>query len=157
MSKSKLYFLFLIFMFSIISISSLIADEDINFNLGRSIEDNLISKIDSTSDKINSSSNILNLNQEINEEIINKINSNNNKNSIRNIKDQKTTNNISTNKESIFFKYFNYKNNPINWHNSYLSESDIQNRIINQDISISPSSVNLPSGNGTVEMGEKVY
>ena len=41
MSKSKLYFLFLIFIFSIISISSLIADEDINFNLGRSIEDNL--------------------------------------------------------------------------------------------------------------------
>ena len=107
MSKSKLYFLFLIFMFSIISISSLIADEDINFNLGRSIEENLISKVDSTSDKINSSSNILNLNQEINEEIINKINSNNKKNSIRNIKDQKTTNNISTNKESIFFKYFN--------------------------------------------------
>ena len=68
MSKSKLYFLFLIFIFSIISISSLIADEDINFNLGRSIEDNLISKIDSTSDKINSSSNILNLNQEINED-----------------------------------------------------------------------------------------
>ena len=157
MSKSKLYFLFLIFIFSIISISSLIADEDINFNLGRSIEDNLISKIDSTSDKINSSSNILNLNQEINEEIINKINSNNKKNSIRNIKDQKTTNNISTNKESRFFKYFNYKKKPINWHNSYLSESDIQNRIINQDISISPSSVNLPSGNGTVEMGEKVY
>ena len=157
MSKSKLYFLFLIFIFSLISISSLIADEDINFNLGRSIEDNLISKIDSTSDKINSSSNILNLNQEINEEIINKINSNNKKNSIRNIKDQKTTNNISTNKEPRFFKYFNYKKNPINWHNSYLSESDIQNRIINQDISISPSSVNLPSGNGTVEMGEKVY
>ncbi len=157
MSKSKLYFLFLIFIFSIISISSLIADEDINFNLGRSIEENLISKVDSASDKINSSSNILNLNQEINEEIINKINSNNIKNSVRNIKDQKTTNNISTNKESRFFKYFNYKKNPINWHNSYLSESDIQNRIINQDISISPSSVNLPRGNGTVEMGEKVY
>ena len=39
MSKSKLYFLFLILIYNISSISSLIADEDINFNLGRSIED----------------------------------------------------------------------------------------------------------------------
>ena len=157
MSKSKLYFLFLILIFNISSISSLIADDHINFNLGRSIEENLISNVNSTSDKINSEPNILNLDQKITDEIINKINSNNIKNSIRNIKDQKSTNNISTNKESLFFKYFNYKNNPINWYNSYLSESDIQNRIISQDISISPSSVNLPSGNGTVEMGEKVY
>ena len=157
MSKSKLYFLFLILIFNISSISSLIADDHINFNLGRSIEENLISNVNSTSDKINSEPNILNLDQKITDEIINKINSNNIKNSIRNINDQKSTNNISTNKESLFLKYFNYKNNPINWHNSYLSESDIQNRIISQDISISPSSVNLPSGNGTVEMGEKVY
>jgi len=157
MSKSKLYFLFLILIFNISSISSLIADDHINFNLGRSIEENLISNVNSTSDKINSEPNILNLDQKITDEIINKINSNNIKNSIRNINDQKNTSNISTNKESRFFKYFNYKNNPINWHNSYLSESDIQNRIISQDISISPSSVNLPSGNGTVEMGEKVY
>ena len=157
MSKSKLYFLFLILIFNISSISSLIADDHINFNLGRSIEENLISNVNSTSDKINSEPNILNLDQKITDEIINKINSNNIKNSIRNINDQKSTNNISTNKESLFLKYFNYKNNPINWYNSYLSESDIQNRIISQDISISPSSVNLPSGNGTVEMGEKVY
>lgn len=157
MSKSKLYFLFLILIFNFSSISSLIADDHINFNLGRSIEENLISNVNSTSDKINSEPNILNLDQKITDEIINKINSNNIKNSIRNINDQKNTSNISTNKESRFFKYFNYKNNPINWHNSYLSESDIQNRIISQDISISPSSVNLPSGNGTVEMGEKVY
>ena len=157
MSKSKLYFIFLILIFNISSISSLIADDHINFNLGRSIEENLISNVNSTSDKINSEPNILNLDQKITDEIINKINSNNIKNSIRNINDQKSTNNISTNKESLFFKYFNYKNNPINWYNSYLSESDIQNRIISQDISISPSSVNLPSGNGTVEMGEKVY
>ena len=157
MSKSKLYFLFLILIFNFSSISSLIADEHINFNLGRSIEENLTSNVNSTSDKINSEPNILNLDQKITDEIINKINSNNIKNSIRNINDQKNTSNISTNKESRFFKYFNYKNNPINWHNSYLSESDIQNRIISQDISISPSSVNLPSGNGTVEMGEKVY
>ena len=157
MSKSKLYFLFLILIFNISSISSLIADDHINFNLGRSIEENLISNVNSTSDKIKSEPNILNLDQKITAEIINKINSNNIKNSIRNINDQKSTNNISTNKESLFLKYFNYKNNPINWYNSYLSESDIQNRIISQDISISPSSVNLPSGNGTVEMGEKVY
>jgi len=157
MSKSKLYFIFLILIFNISSISSLIADDHINFNLGRSIEENLISNVNSTSDKINSEPNILNLDQKITDEIINKINSNNIKNSIRNINDQKSTNNISTNKESLFFKYFNYKNNPINWYNSYLSESDIQNRIISQDISISPSSINLPSGNGTVEMGEKVY
>ncbi|MDG2001526.1 MAG: 4Fe-4S binding protein [Alphaproteobacteria bacterium] len=157
MSKSKLYFLFLILIFNISSISSLIADDHINFNLGRSIEENLISNVNSASDKINSEPNILNLDQKITDKIINKINSNNIKNSIRNINDQKNTSNISTNKESRFFKYFNYKNNPINWYNSYLSESDIQNRIISQDISISPSSVNLPSGNGTVEMGEKVY
>ena len=157
MSKSKLYFLFLIFIFSIISISSLIADEDINFNLGKSVEENLISKVDGAIDTINSESTILNLDQEINDAIINKINSNNIKTSSKNINDQKPISNISSNKESRFLKYFNYKNNPINWYNSYLSESEIQNRIITQDISISPSSVNLPSGNGTVEMGEKVY
>ncbi len=77
MSKSKLYFLFLILIFNFSSISSLIADEHINFNLGRSIEENLTSNVNSTSDKINSESNILNLDQKITDEIINKINSNN--------------------------------------------------------------------------------
>ena len=157
MSKSKLYFLFIILIYNISSISLLIADEDINFNLGKSVEENLISKVDGAIDTINSESTILNLDQEINDAIINKINSNNIKTSSKNINDQKPISNISSNKESRFLKYFNYKNNPINWYNSYLSESEIQNRIITQDISISPSSVNLPSGNGTVEMGEKVY
>ena len=157
MSKSKLYFLFIILIYNISSISLLIADEDINFNLGKSVEENLILKVDGASDTINSEATILNLDQEINDAIINKINSNNIKTSSKNINDQKPISNISSNKESRFLKYFNYKNNPINWYNSYLSESEIQNRIITQDISISPSSVNLPSGNGTVEMGEKVY
>ena len=57
-------------------------------------------------------------------------------NSNKNINDQSTKSNISYRKESKFFKYFNFKNNPINWYNSYLSESEIQNRIIAQDISI---------------------
>jgi len=157
MYNSKLYFLFLILIYNISSISSLIANEDINFNLGKSIEENIISKIDDANDKINSEFTILNLDQVIKDEIINKINSNNTINSIRNINDQSTKSNISSNRESKFLKYFKLKNNPINWYNSYLSESEIQNRIIAQDISISPSSVNLPSGNGTVEMGEKVY
>ena len=157
MYNSKLYFLFLILIYYISSISSLIANEDINFNLGKSIEENIISKIDDANDKINSEFTILNLDQVIKDEIINKINSNNTINSNRNINDQSTKSNISYNRESKFLKYFKLKNNPINWYNSYLSESEIQNRIIAQDISISPSSVNLPSGNGTVEMGEKVY
>ena len=157
MCKSKLYFLFLILIYNISSITSLIANEDINFNLGRIIEENTISKIDDASDKINSEFTILNLDQVIKDEIINKINSNNTINSNRNINDQSTKSIISSNRESKFLKYFNFKNNPINWYNSYLSESEIQNRIIAQDISISPSSVNLPNGNGTVEMGEKVY
>ena len=157
MYNSKLYFLFLILIYYISSISSLIANEDINFNLGKSIEENIISKIDDANDKINSEFTILNLDQVIKDEIINKINSNNTINSNRNINDQSTKSNINYNRESKFLKYFNFKNNPINWYNSYLSESEIQNRIIAQDISISPSSVNLPSGNGTVEMGKKVY
>ena len=157
MCKSKLYFLFLILIYNISSITSLIANEDINFNLGKSIEENTISKIDDANDKINSEFTILNLDQVIKDEIINKINSNNTINSNRNINEQSTKININYNRESKFLKYFNFKNNPINWYNSYLSESEIQNRIIAQDISISPSSVNLPSGNGTVEMGEKVY
>ena len=157
MHNSKLYFLFLILIYNISSISSLIANEDINFNLGKSIEENIISKIDDANDKINSEFIILNLDQVIKDEIINKINSNNTTNSNRNINDQSTKSNINYNRESKFLKYFKLKNNPINWYNSYLSESEIQNRIIAQDISISPSSVNLPSGNGTVKMGEKVY
>ena len=157
MCKSKLYFLFLILIYNISSITSLIANEDINFNLGKSIEENSIYKIDDASDKINSEFTILNLDQEIKDEIINKINSNNAINSNRNINDQSANSNISSNRDSRFLKYFTFKNNPINWYNSYLSESEIQNRIIAQDISISPTSVNLPSGNGTVEMGEKVY
>ena len=157
MCKSKLYFLFLILIYNISSITSLIANEDINFNLGKSIEENSIYKIDDASDKINSEFTILNLDQEIKDEIINKINSNNAINSNRNINDQSANSNISSNRDSRFLKYFTFKNNPINWYNSYLSESEIQNRIIAQDISISPTSVNLPNGNGTVEMGEKVY
>ena len=157
MCNSKLYFLFLILIYNISSISSLIANEDINFNLGKSIEENIISKIDDANDKINSEFTILNLDQVIKDEIINKINSNNTINSNRNINDQSSKSNINYNRESKFLKYFKLKNNPINWYNTYLSESEIQNRIIAQDISISPSSVNLPSGNGTVEMGEKVY
>ena len=54
MCNSKLYFLFLILIYNISSISSLIANEDINFNLGKSIEENIISKIDDANDKINS-------------------------------------------------------------------------------------------------------
>ena len=45
------------------SISSLIANEDVNFNLGKSIEENTISKIDDANDKINSKFTILNLDQ----------------------------------------------------------------------------------------------
>ena len=40
MCKSKLYFLFLILIYNISSITSLIANEDINFNLGKIIEQN---------------------------------------------------------------------------------------------------------------------
>ena len=74
MYNSKLYFLFLILIYNISSISSLIANEDINFNLGKSIEKNIISKIDDANDKINSEFTILNLDQVIKDEIINFIN-----------------------------------------------------------------------------------
>ena len=74
MCKSKLYFLFLILIYNISSITSLIANEDINFNLGKSIEENTISKIDDANDKTNSEFIILNLDQVIKDEIVNKIN-----------------------------------------------------------------------------------
>ena len=99
MYNSKLYFLFLILIYNISSISSLIANEDINFNLGKSIEENIISKIDDANDKINSEFTILNLDQVIKDEIINKINSNNTINSNRNINDQSTKSNINYNRE----------------------------------------------------------
>ena len=114
MYNSKLYFLFLILIYNISSISSLIANEDINFNLGKSIEENTISKIDDANDKINSEFTILNLDQVIKDEIINKINSNNTINSNRNINDQSSKSNINFNRESKFLKYFKLKNNPIN-------------------------------------------
>ncbi|MCH2678022.1 MAG: hypothetical protein MKZ86_01235, partial [Alphaproteobacteria bacterium] len=110
MYNSKLYFLFLILIYNISSISSLIANEDINFNLGKSIEENIISKIDDANDKINSEFTILNLDQVIKDEIINKINSNNTINSNRNINDQSTKSNINYNRESKFLKYFKLKN-----------------------------------------------
>ena len=55
------------------------------------------------------------------------------------------------------FKKFNKKENELNWNKNYLIDDEIQKRIMAQDISISPTSINLPKGNGTVEMGEKVY
>ena len=61
---------------------------------------------------------------------------------------------------SLFFKLsklLNKQNEKINWYNNSLSKDDIEKKIIAEDISISPTSKNLPEGNGTAEIGEKVY
>ena len=99
------------------------------------------------------------------EEVLNKetlinINSNNNiflekwdqnKSNIMNI--SKHTNSLFSNLSNIF----KYKEEKLNWYTNDITKSEIEYKIANQDISISPTSINLPQGNGTAEIGEKVY
>ena len=99
------------------------------------------------------------------EEVLNKetlinINSNNNiflekwdqnKSNIMNI--SKHTNSLFSNLSNIFKN----KEEKLNWYTNDITKSEIEYKITNQDISISPTSINLPQGNGTAEIGEKVY
>lgn len=145
MSKIKLYLVPLILIYNLLSISVSVANNDINFNLGKSINEELISKIDNLDSKFLD----LNLDKELHKETILKINSNNKINSFKNVN---IKNNNSLNQTTQQFK-----KNEINWHRNNLDKIEIQKRILAQDISISPTSIKLPDGNGTVEMGEKVY
>ena len=69
--------------------------------------------------------------------------------------------NIPKHNTSSFFlklsQIINKKEEQLNWYNNNLPVSDIEYKIITQDISISPTSNNLPKGNGTAVIGEKVY
>ena len=98
------------------------------------------------------------------EEVLNKetlinINSNNiflekwdqNKSNIMNI--SKHTNSLFSNLSNIFKN----KEEKLNWYTNDITKSEIEYKITNQDISISPTSINLPQGNGTAEIGEKIY
>src|SRR5210317_354258 len=128
MSKIKLYLVPLILIYNLLSISVSVANNDINFNLGKSINEDLISKIDNLDSKFLD----LNLDKELHKETILKINSNNKINSFKyvNIK-----NNNSLNQTTQQFK-----KNEINWHRNNLDKIEIQKRILAQDISISPTS-----------------
>ena len=99
------------------------------------------------------------------EEVLNKetlinINSNNNiflekwdqdKSNIMSI--SKHTNSLFSNLSNVFKN----KEEKLNWYTNDITKSEIEYKITNQDISISPTSINLPQGNGTAEIGEKIY
>ena len=155
----KIYLKYLL-LFAIIFTSTLYAEDNVNFNFGKNIDEDLVSKADTNINGIRSNLPELNFNKELNQEIIRKINSNNKINSIPSLSDKKINNNSINDTSSNFinfFKKFTNKKDELNWYNNDINASDIQRKIISQDISVSPTSVNLPEGNGTVEMGEKVY
>jgi polyferredoxin/mono/diheme cytochrome c family protein len=155
----KIYLKYLL-LFAIIFTSTLYAEDNINFNFGKNIDEDLVSKADTNINGIRSNLPELNFNKELNQEIIRKINSNNRINSIPSLNDKKINDNSINDTSSNFinfFKKFTNKKDELNWYNNDINASDIQRKIISQDISVSPISVNLPEGNGTVEMGEKVY
>jgi len=160
MYLTKIYLKYLLLFAIIFFISTLHAEEDVNFNFGKSIDKDLVSKADTNINGIGSNLPELNFNKELNQEIIRKINSNNKINSIPNLSYKKINDNSINDTSSNlinFFKKFTNKKDELNWYNNDINASDIQRKIISQDISVSPTSVNLPEGNGTVEMGEKVY
>ena len=76
---------------------------------------------------------------------------NQNKSNIMNI--SKHTNSLFSNLSNIFKN----KEEKLNWYTNDITKSEIEYKITNQDISISPTSINLPQGNGTAEIGEKIY
>jgi len=74
------------------------------------------------------------------------------KNNIINSSNDKTS--------SLIFKLsqtLNKQDEEINWYNNSVSINDIKQKIIAKDISISPTSKNLPEGNGTAEIGKIIY
>ena len=99
------------------------------------------------------------------EEVLNKetlININSNNNIFLEKWDQNKSNimNISKHTNSFFSNLsntFKNKEEKLNWYNNDITKSEIEYKINNQDISVSPTSINLPQGNGTAEIGEKVY
>lgn len=154
MYKIKKYIKYLLFI-KIFIISTLNAEEKINFNLGISADEKILSDIDN----FNYEKPLLNFEKYLNEKTIEKINFYIKTNSL----DKKSNDNIvvnKTNKKSPLKKLvekFNKKETQINWYNNFLNESDIQKRISDQDISISPTSINLPEGSGNAILGEKIY
>ena len=154
MYKLKKFIKYLLFI-KIFFISTLNAEEKINFNLGISVNETILSEID----KNDYNKNLLNFEKYLNEKTIEKINFNIKSNSINKISNNKIIKN-RTEKKSLLKKLtdnFNKKETQLNWYNNSLNESDIQKRISEQDISISPTSINLPEGNGNAILGEKIY
>ena len=154
MYKLKKFIKYLLFI-KIFFISTLNAEEKINFNLGISVNETILSEIDNNDYE----KNLLNFEKYLNEKTIEKINFNIKSNSINKISNNKIIKN-RTEKKSLLKKLtdnFNKKETQLNWYNNSLNESDIQKRISEQDISISPTSINLPEGNGNAILGEKVY
>ena len=154
MYKLKKFIKYLLFI-KIFFISTLNAEEKINFNLGISVNETILSEIDNNDYE----KNLLNFEKYLNEKTIEKINFNIKSNSINKISNNKIIEN-RTEKKSLLKKLtdnFNKKETQLNWYNNSLNESDIQKRISEQDISISPTSINLPEGNGNAILGEKIY
>ena len=154
MYKLKKFIKYLLFI-KIFFISTLNAEEKINFNLGISVNETILSEIDNNDYE----KNLLNFEKYLNKKTIEKINFNIKSNSINKISNNKIIEN-RTDKKSLLKKLtdnFNKKETQLNWYNNSLNELDIQKRISEQDISISPTSINLPEGNGNAILGEKIY
>ena len=106
--------------------------------------------------------NIINYEETLNKETLININSNAKNTFLDNWnKNKSDIINVTKHNTSSFFiklsQIINKKNEPLNWYKNNYPISDIKHKIITQDISISPTSINLPEGNGTAVMGEKVY
>ena len=52
---------------------------------------------------------------------------------------------------------FYKKNVNIDWYDTEIARNELKEKILSQDISISPTSNNLPEGSGSAEIGEKIY
>ena len=93
-------------LFAIIFTSTLYAEDNVNFNFGKNIDEDLVSKADTNINGIRSNLPELNFNKELNQEIIRKINSNNKINSIPSLSDKKINNNSINDTSSNFINFF---------------------------------------------------
>ena len=128
----KIYLKYLL-LFAIIFTSTLYAEDNVNFNFGKNIDEDLVSKADTNINGIRSNLPELNFNKELNQEIIRKINSNNKINSIPSLSDKKINDNSNNDTSSNFinlFKKFTNKKDELNWYNNDINANDIQEKLI---------------------------
>jgi len=101
MSRLKQYLKYLILFTNFIFITALHAEENIDFNFGKNIDQNIVAKLDIDINALGSNLPKLNFEEKLNKETISKINSNNKNSFINNRnEDQNNIGNSSKNKIS---------------------------------------------------------